>query len=158
MTDERRLLLLNPPPHRLAWTLLLLTSVSGCGSQSEFKMVPVTGTVSLDGQPLAGAMTKFFPAGKVNEESQGRTDASGKFQLDGVHGKTGAMPGEHKVVITRLVMKDGTPVDPKIDFALVVHEARESLPATYSNIDETTLTATVPAAGGNIDFQLKSKP
>ncbi len=44
-------------------------------------VVPVTGVVKLDGQPLADAKVTFLPKDKENASFTGTTDATGKFEL-----------------------------------------------------------------------------
>jgi hypothetical protein len=66
--------------------------------------VPVSGRVTLDGQPLAGAVVTFQPLRPENPRaggSTGRTDAQGQFVLTLIDPPTpGALVGKHIVTIT----------------------------------------------------------
>ena len=66
-------------------------------------MIPVTGTVTLDGKPVDDVAVLFAPAAK-GPAASGTTDAGGKFQLMTVN-DPGAVPGEYNV---RLVVTDST--------------------------------------------------
>jgi hypothetical protein len=91
---------------RLPMTWLLLTACAlGCGGSGRPKLVSVTGTVTLDGKPLEGAIVAFLPdvdaKAKYKRPSSGITDASGKFTL-GTYDKTdGAPVGKYKVGIQK---------------------------------------------------------
>jgi hypothetical protein len=78
--------------------VLLLAVFSGC-SQSGREVAPVTGRVTLDGQPLASADVSFQPEG-AQRASSGRTNADGRFQLMFKRGQPGALVGEHTVRIS----------------------------------------------------------
>ena len=76
---------------RSTWTLgcavllaLVALCLSGCGSSEGYTLVPVSGTITLDGQPLAGASVSFQRSGgeaTVGPGSGAVTDASGKYEL-----------------------------------------------------------------------------
>lgn len=73
----------------------------GCSGE-DFGSVPVSGTVTLDGEPLAGVEVSFFPqptesTSIVGPFSIGVTDADGKFELRTRYDKPGAVVGRHKV-------------------------------------------------------------
>src|SRR5262245_17864253 len=81
----------------------------GCGSQ---RVVPVSGTVTMDGQPLAGAEISFAPIAKegaieAGPGSAGKTDKEGKFTLKTIKGESGAIPGKHRVAISVFNSKVG---------------------------------------------------
>ena len=80
--------------------LVLLTC--GCsGDEGKIKrpaLGQVTGTVKLDGQPLADALVEFVPTGA--RSSIGRTDSAGKYTLEFDESNKGAAVGEHTVRIT----------------------------------------------------------
>jgi hypothetical protein len=121
--------------------------------------VPFSGKVMLDGQPLEGAMLTFMPtpAGqKGTDLASGITSASGDYKLNigASNPKSGALPGTYKVRISRMTTPDGKPYDPKQKGAI---PGRESLKPEYSDAQKTTLSATIPAAGGTKVFELKSK-
>jgi hypothetical protein len=98
----------------------------------------------------------FYPTGDTKGvECTAVTDATGKYKLKQVRGGDGAPAGDYKVVISRYLKKDGTPLGPNEMPATA--EAVESLPKRYSNHDAATLTAKVLAAGGDIPFDLKSR-
>ena len=70
-------------------TGLLLTAV-GCGT----KLPVVSGTVTLDRQPLAAATVIFMPENKALSPAQGTTDANGNYTLEQEAGVAGIPPGE----------------------------------------------------------------
>jgi hypothetical protein len=133
----------------------LLTALIGCGGGAHDE-VSVSGTVTLDGKALPGAALRFVPTGSTRGVGgMGRAGADGKYTLKGMRGAAGILPGTYKVVISKLVMPDGTdfPADSKV--GPMDSPAKEQLPATYSDSNQTRLTATVPEGGGVVDFRLK---
>lgn len=126
------------------------------------KVVPVTGTVKLNGKPLATAVVTFLPP--KWSASNGETDENGKYVLE-TAGKPGSLPGEYKVCISYLVSAEGEPqgLEPRSSIAPSpgMITAREKLPPAYSDFGRTTFKRTVPAEGGTFDFDLPvdlSKP
>lgn len=94
-----------PVQHRRAWVWVVLVlgtieagGLIGCG-QSGPKLVPVSGVVTLDGQPLSDAGILFQPIGG-GPPASGTTDASGRFTLR-TQNRPGAVLGEHRVSITK---------------------------------------------------------
>lgn len=81
-----------------AVVLLLALVIAGCGNSDRPALVPVTGTVTQGGKPLAQADVMFFP--ERGAPSSGKTDASGQFTLMFNDGRPGAVVGKHKVVIS----------------------------------------------------------
>jgi hypothetical protein len=84
--------------------LPLLALVTGCGGDG-LGTVPVTGTVTLDGQPVEGATVTFTPASETagtDRSAVGLTDASGKYSLNATGGGEGAVPGTYSVTITKV--------------------------------------------------------
>lgn len=149
----------SSPCHAFAAVCVLLT-FSGCG-KSTVPMVEVTGIVMLDGKPLADAKVNFVATpGKEKasvQDSIAVTDQNGAFTLQGVHGDKGAMPGKHKVIISKLVSKDGKPLPVESDPALLLGKSKELLPKKYSHVMDSELTADVPEKGGLVTFDLKTK-
>lgn len=137
----------------------------GCGGDSiDYEvegLVPVTGTVKLDGQPVPSAMVMFAPTGEgaASTTASGTTDATGKYELvTGEEGQKGAKPGMYRVIISQYA-KDGQPIAPnpeKSPMDLMVEGAKEQLPASYSDMAASRLQREVPASGGTIDFDLKA--
>lgn len=149
------------------WSFAFLAgfSILGCGDADTTsdetppdytKVVPATGTVKINGTPLATAVVTFLPA--KWSASNGETDENGAFELE-TAGQPGVLPGEYKVAISYLVSADGEPqgLGPRSALAAPpsMATAREQIPPEYSDFGRTTLKATVPADGGNFDFDLK---
>lgn len=140
------------------WTIAFVCGVvSGCqraGSPPLITTLPVQGTVTLDGQPLADADV-IFVSSEPSAMFAGRTGPNGVYQLQALAGRENALKGECKVTISRMVTPDGLPVAPDVPPANVA--AREQIPSRYSQLDLTTLSATVGAEGGTFDFALAGK-
>lgn len=134
---------------------LLLAGMAGCGGPSD--QIAVTGTVTLNGKALPDAIVTFHPEGATGGlGGSGKTGADGKYTLVSAQGGKGVLPGGYKVVVNRLLRPDGSPPDP--NSPPIESDARETLPATYSNRDSSTLTATVSKAASVHDFALQGLP
>jgi len=141
------------PPFGIAALGVLLGLLAGCGDSGS-KLVPVTGTVRLDGTLVEHAALTFSPDETTKTQGGvGVTGADGKYTVTGPQGGSGLAPGTYKVVISRMLRKHGTPPPP--DVPPIESDARETLPAVYSSPEKSTLTATVEP-GKPIDFDLKS--
>ena len=94
---------MSPP---MVKSLVLATTTlwcfAGCGGP-KYELAPVSGIVTLDGEPLVNGVVNFQPKvqkGMPNAPgSVGRTDATGRFHLITIHDEPGASPGRHKVKI-----------------------------------------------------------
>jgi Domain of unknown function (DUF6795) len=75
----------------------------GCGGGGT--PVPVSGTVTLDGKPVVGAVVTFHVLGddKDGRLASGLTDRTGMFHLKS-GSEDGVRPGEYKVVIVKNVL------------------------------------------------------
>ncbi len=145
----------------------ILALIAGCNGSDvpKYKLVPVSGTVKLNGTPLADADVQFVFDGDVRPEqyvgSTGKTDPNGKYELT-TNAQKGCVEGKFKVVISKWTDPQGNPVkvDPSIGMDLEQlkqqGQAVESLPAIYSNPERTTLGADVTAAKADgYDYELK---
>src|SRR5690606_14487900 len=88
--------------------IFVLALTSGCGEQplDPAALVPVSGTVTLDGAPCAGAEVTFVPL-KGNAAAHGLTDGTGQYTLAEV------LPGAYQVRLLRMTV-DGAGVDPAL--------------------------------------------
>jgi len=91
-------------PSKLVYLSLLavaLLSFSGC-SDPEYSLMPLSGTVTLRGKPLANAQIMFSPVGdQPGPSSYATTDDQGQYQLVTLdQEKSGAVVGMHRVTIT----------------------------------------------------------
>jgi hypothetical protein len=148
--------------HRLWLTLALLgpaAALPGCNKSADPNLAPVSGTVTLGGEPLANATVTFIPKdGTPGFGGVGKTDAAGKYALKGSRDDApGIPPGGYRVVIGKRLMPDGSEVPASDNTPPMASPARESLPDMYSSMTMTTLTATVPVGGGTFDFPLLGK-
>jgi hypothetical protein len=141
--------------------LCLVAGIAGCGGGSgrpELVLHPVSGTVTLNGEPAAGVSVTFLPddgGGAVQDTVAGVTDASGQFTLNVRDGEEGAPAGKYRVLFTKLVKPDGSPVGPDEMAADV--GAENALPDIYNNPLETPISAEVPEGGKTFEFELKGR-
>ena len=85
----------------IAAQIALALLAAGCREPEPPARVPVTGIVTIEGQPVPSAVVTFYPlfegfGGEVIAE--GVTDASGRYTLDCPLGD-GACLGKHKVTV-----------------------------------------------------------
>jgi len=61
---------------------LVIVGLAGCGGgSSSVKLYPVTGTVTVDGQPAEGVALVFHPSAESGQVCSATSDASGKFAV-----------------------------------------------------------------------------
>jgi hypothetical protein len=134
---------------------LAALTAAGCSGRPKNFASKVTGTVTLGGQPLAGASLTFTPVGG-GPPSTGRTDQSGNYSLHfgrvGQRSKgtyDGAQIGEHTVQISTFM--DGVPSakPPR-------PEVPEKVPYKY-RVDAPP-TVTVKGGANVIDIALEAGP
>lgn len=108
----------------------MLPLVIGCG-ESGPDVVPVSGQVLIDGQPMAAGIPGFIqlvPA--EGRPASGDIDAqTGKFTLTTAEKDDGAVLGTHKVVV--------------IVQQMVGQESVSLIPAKYADLATTDLTVTI---------------
>ena len=111
----------------------------------------VTGTVTLDGEPIAGARVQFVPdksKGTEGAMASGVTDEQGQYELETARVK-GAIVGFHKIgVEARAQPRDQYDTLPEL-----------LTPERYADHNTSGLTAEVTAGEKNqIDLPLTSAP
>lgn len=122
---------------------LVCALVIGCSAKPTGMpdVAPVTGTVTLNGEPLAGASVIF--QSESGHSAMGTTDSSGSYQLTAPGNQKGAVIGLNKVKINSKL--DGPP-DPNW---------KDPIPARYNSASE--LSAQVNPGKNSFDFALEKK-
>jgi hypothetical protein len=123
---------------QIACAITVLT-IFGCSRSHQPPLGLVSGTVTLDGVPLAGAIVRFTPAGP-GRTSEGITDADGHYELRYLRAIAGANIDQHAVRITTASEENG---------------GRELLPPRYHS--RTQLEARVVSGLNDLDFALRSQ-
>jgi hypothetical protein len=131
----------------------LIVLLSGCGKS--YKTVPVSGLVTLDGDPLPNATVMFIPEAEGSSKaalpsSTATTGEDGRYSLVlTVAGKTkpGAVVGKHKVFIT--LGAPGSSNDAQPTF-------HQQLPQRYNRKSELECEVG-PSGRDDANFPLKSK-
>ena len=131
-----------------------MVALAGCGGSIDgLPREAVSGTVTLDGQPLAAGAIQFFPETKAGgvAVSGGSPVEDGEFSITRDYG---LVPGSYKVAInaaepespdkrTKGHSRKGAPIE-------------DIIPARYNS--QTTLTAEIERGGSNrLKFELLSK-
>jgi hypothetical protein len=125
--------------------------LAGCGGE-RFPVAPVSGTVTLDGQPLAGARVGFEPR-RTDESinagpgSYATTDAEGRYRLETLDGRRGAVVATHDVTLST--------------FQGRVNDAYEVITVVEEKVPESQRQHTfevLPEGTDTADFALTSAP
>jgi hypothetical protein len=131
----------------LAAIVSFLAVLAGCGGgNSGLQKVIVSGTVTLDGSPIADGNVRFYPI----EGTKGAV--SGGPIHDGVyaaHGKGGVPVGRHRVEIQAYRPAKGQPASSE------GASIEQYLPPRFN--ENSTLTAEVTTETEKLDFALSSQ-
>lgn len=132
--------------------VLLLTALFGCGGGSDAPPIaPVSGTLTVKGQPKADVNVKFFPD-SGGRPASGRTDAEGKFVLTTLNTGDGAPVGTHKVSLSGAgALKDwginGPPMPGMPGYEEWNREQKSGIDQKYADAETSGLVYTVPEDG-----------
>ena len=144
-------------------TLFLLLP-GGCKKSKLKGLVPGSGTITLNGEPVEDAMIVFSPiqSGAVQRSASAKSGTNGNFNLLTLEPDDGVYPGEYKVIVkktkttgTNMVLDPDDRRNPAaLDDRVTVH----LLPRKYSESSMTDLTVTIPAKGNkSIQLQLEGE-
>jgi len=132
-------------PIRLLLLGVMLALATACNREGLPGLGSVSGTVTMDGQPVADAMVTFDGAKPGEPASLARTDSSGKYELYYSRGHKGTTIGEHVVHISTFseaAEEENRPAH------------KETVPARYNVKSE--LKKDVKRGSNKLDFELTS--
>ncbi|WP_406700199.1 hypothetical protein V5E97_15350 [Singulisphaera sp. Ch08] len=134
-------------------TLTLSTHLVGCGSADNLPRESVSGSVAIEGKPLAKGLITFLPSDSEIPTQGGGVIVDGKYSIPK---DQGLVPGKYKIVISSTGDKPETVVDKTNDMpGMPPVLAKEAIPSQYNK--ESLLTADVKSGGKNVyEFNLTS--
>jgi hypothetical protein len=143
----------------------------GCGGGDEtrsYRLVPVSGTVTLNGKPLEGADVAFIPDAKNAPSTAGSdvTGPDGNYKIM-FRGRAGLAPGKYQVVIKKMIVSGSSaslPEEIKADPEMA-RLAGGAVPAATTKggtsgpakTVDATFDREVPPKGDVFDFDVKAK-
>jgi len=128
---------------------ILILALTGCGSD----LASVSGTVTLDSQPLAGSESAritvmFYPETGVGVPAAGITDERGAYDL-ATGSQSGIAPGAYLVAIS-----GAESIPPKKEFDMPGR--RQITPVRYADPQQSGFRVEVKPGGNEFDFNLRS--
>ena len=134
-------------------SVAVLLTLVGCSSDNSTsqrpRVVPVSGRVIANGQPLAGAHVTFTNT-QANRSAFAKTDEEGKFRLTTFKPNDGAVPGKQQISVSKLesIEQANAGVDRTTTPNAAPTAARRWLiPRHYGDIRTSGLSAEVPEEG-----------
>ncbi|QDV70001.1 hypothetical protein Poly24_37200 [Rosistilla carotiformis] len=128
----------------------------GCGPSGHPGLIPVSGKVTIDGEPLQTGTVEFIPdtsKGTTGQVAFGQIGADGTFQLRTFEPNDGVKPGSYKVGVQAMEV---VPFDPE---APEPPSDKSLIPTRYADAITSGLTAEVkPESNDPLQFELFSKP
>lgn len=139
---------------KIVFPLLLSVLLAGCGSGGP-ELTPVSGTVTLDGKPLAEAGVLFTPQ-EGGRPASGSTDAEGRFTLTTKTSGDGAMLGMNQVAVSKVVFAQSPAADgaPNPSAAM---RPQSLIPVRYGDVKTSGLTVEVKPGMEPVKLELTSK-
>ena len=143
-------------------SLLVITSLFGCGSSDTLTLAPVTGTVLFKGKPLSGATVTMIS--EKGQMANGFTDGEGKFRMT-TGGRPGVPVGLAKVGISKMAGNAASSDNKKVkpEDMMIMQKAgggvakdlvpKSEIPSKYSKPEESKLTAAVDKNGNKNSFE-----
>ena len=134
------------------WAVLAIL-VMACGCSGRPSPVPISGVVTLDGQPVANAGVLFCPIAE-GPVASGATDAKGNFKMATLN-KSGVLPGKYGVAIIKKEFAGnggagilGTPQPNRIKWIV---------PEKFSTPETSGLLAEVNSSSREFNFAISSR-
>lgn len=136
-------------PYQRLLCAMIVVCLIGCGSSGPPRAA-ISGTVTLDGEPVSEGTIAFLPAADTKGASTGTEIKEGKYSISSANGPT---YGKYKVQIhwskkTGKQIEVGSPAPP----GTMKDEVIEAIPAKYNT--ESTVEKEVKSAKEVFDFKL----
>jgi hypothetical protein len=112
--------------------------------------VAAEGIVKYSGDPLAGATIVFVPDAPDGVAASAVTDSAGRFQLMAFPPQRGAVPGQYKVLLTKI---EPVPIEKPAGAPAAAHSSPGTappshlLPDKYGNPQSSGMSADIPPEG-----------
>jgi hypothetical protein len=150
---------MHPAARRMLASVWLVGIVGLAGCSGGPKLGEVTGTLRLNGKPLADVMIEFNPDSATGVRSTGTTDENGRYTLLCDDSRPGAMVGRHRVVLHDLAIYGGQFLGRKLEQAgtkggPTLKPSR--IPSKYESTAHTPLQKEVKAEPQTIDLEVTS--
>ena len=137
-----------------------LSALPGCGPDDGLgKRLPVSGTVTYKGQPLASGNVSFMPEDlSIGRPASGVIEG-GSYRMTTMSPDDGVIPGKYRVAIGATEKVDLGPAPAgggmmdQVVVAKAARKAKSLIPPKYNDATQSGLTVEVP--GGSYDFDLK---
>jgi hypothetical protein len=137
------------------WLAVLAIASSGCGRGGRQipNRVPVSGRVTVAGQPLAYGTVQFVPDSPEGHAAMG-TIKGGAFTLQSAESFPGVVKGPYRVSIV-----SPQPIDPSNRPSDIFSpEANKSnIPKRYTNVETSGLSVDVTGPTRDLTFDLKAE-
>jgi hypothetical protein len=130
---------------------LALAWLVGCGASGP-TTYPVSGKVTIDGEPAKEVRVDFYPVDSTNQMASGQVSENGTYTLfTGQIGKEGAMAGKYKVVLAPLTT-DTSYMDSGTDPTTQPQEG--AVPEEYTKESTTPKEVEVKPGPNSIDIEI----
>jgi len=163
--------------HQIRWLPFLLGSIllAGCSGDDLEPVYPVTGTITMKGKPVEGAIVAFTPT-EGGTAASGTTDAAGVYKLTTRSAGDGAVAGKYNISVAKYDQRIedkkpkaaagelADPYDVTNEYPTGYDEmqaseiaaslSRNLLPPRFANPASSKLTAEVTAGNNQFDFKL----
>jgi hypothetical protein len=142
--------------------MIVMLPLAGCSSGTGVKKV--TGTVTLDGNPLAGAEVQFWPKDDILLGSYlSRTGADGHFELfQDPRPGVGVKPGRYVVLVVKYGAREGWPPKPGDDLPVPASEGmpwtQNTLPPIYNDKEHSPFIVEIKKGDNDFPLALASQP
>lgn len=128
--------------------ILVVGLACGCQQKARIQTYPVSGSVTLNSKPVAGAIVTYVSGSESSPNASGTTESDGKFKLATYAGPgqvlSGAPAGDYKVIITKPVPPEGPSTS---DMQKMSPEARQ---AAMMKMMQGTLPTEDAPGGSNV--------
>jgi hypothetical protein len=150
--------------HFITITLLLvLFAASGCGQRGLSGLSKVSGTITLNGQPLDGATISLSPVTEGLRAASAVSDASGNFKVTTLHPNDGVQPGDYLISVTKVKLEG---VLPAAEVRKLLAEGKkyntpqiQQVPGKYLKAETSDLKITVkPGKNDQLVLTLEGEP
>lgn len=146
---------------------ILCFSIIGCSDDGGGKRVPthsVTGKVTMNGGPLAGAMIAFAPT-EGQPAAIGRSNDAGEYSLTTYDSNDGAAKGKFNITVMKVVAAPAAAAAGHgADYQGAAHGGKAAkgttdngnlVPPQYGDSSKTPLTFTVEEKANTYDIEIK---